>query len=149
MAGTYAGYAPAPGPHVATTASYLAMLPSMEVASALFDALYTQVSLHQNRLGHYPPFHFRDGRVGPLLHEFQANLAAAEATIAVRNASRRVPYTLLIPSKIPASIQVLRARWKLPSVADVGTDAIVTRSTQPARSPADGRWPPTLAEVSL
>lgn len=106
MAGTYAGFAPPPGPHVATTASYLAMLPSMEVASALFDALFTQISLHQNRLGHYPPFHFRDGRVGPLLHEFQANLAAAEATIAVRNASRRVPYTLLIPSRIPASIQV-------------------------------------------
>jgi arachidonate 15-lipoxygenase len=106
MAGTYAGYAPAPGAGPVTTKDYLAMLPSVEVAWSLFDALYTQISLHENRLGHYPLFHFRDGRVGALVREFQAKLDAAEATIAVRNASRPVPYTLLIPSRIPASIEV-------------------------------------------
>jgi arachidonate 15-lipoxygenase len=106
MSGTYAGYRPPPGAGPVTTSDYLAMLPSIDVAWSLFDALYTQISLHENRLGDYPLFHFRDGRVGPLLKEFRAKLAAAEATIEVRNGARKVPYTLLLPSAVPASIQV-------------------------------------------
>jgi hypothetical protein len=51
MSGTCAGYGPPPGAGPVTTGDYLAMPPSIDVAWSLFDALYTQISLHENRLG--------------------------------------------------------------------------------------------------
>ena len=49
--------------------------------------------------------HFADARVGEPLGAFQRALSQAEATIEDRNTAR-TPYTFLLPSRVPASINI-------------------------------------------
>jgi arachidonate 15-lipoxygenase len=102
-----AAYAPPPD---ATTpneeASYLAMLPPLDAGLAQMNLSFQLSWMHYNRLGHYPSRHFADGRVAPLVTAFQDALATAESAITNRNAARLFPYPFLLPSMIPASINI-------------------------------------------
>jgi arachidonate 15-lipoxygenase len=102
-----AAYSPPPD---ATTpddeASYLAMLPPLDAGLAQMNLSFQLSWMHYNRLGKYPARHFTDGRVAALLTTFDDALATAETTITNRNASRLFPYPFLLPSMIPASINI-------------------------------------------
>jgi arachidonate 15-lipoxygenase len=99
-----ARYAPAPTrKEGATEADYLAQLPSLAEAQTVLNVNYVLGSMRYSTLGQYGFFHFHDARVKAPLARFQAQLREIEATIAARNQSR-VPYTFLLPSTIPQSI---------------------------------------------
>jgi arachidonate 15-lipoxygenase len=104
-----AAYAPAPTKKKGgTLADYLAMLPDPGTAVMQADLGYMLGSLHYTKLGEYSFGNFRDPRVWEILETFKNRLATIGATIDERNRSRRRsrPYTFLIPSGIPQSINV-------------------------------------------
>lgn len=94
-----------PGTHV-TDADLLAMMPPLDQAQRQFEAAYGMGSTRYGQLGVYPEGHFSDVRVGLELARFQAELAQVEAAIVARNALRDQPYEMLLPSQIPASINI-------------------------------------------
>jgi arachidonate 15-lipoxygenase len=99
-----AGFAALPPRATATEADLATMLPSVELGWETITATYQVAELQLNHFGRYPKDHFVDPRVGPLVQALQARLDAIETQITERNASRPVPYTFLLPSKITASI---------------------------------------------
>ncbi|HTU18388.1 MAG TPA: lipoxygenase family protein [Gemmataceae bacterium] len=104
-----AAYAPAPTKKEGgTLADYLAMLPDPGTAVMQADLGYLLGSLHYTKLGDYSFGHFRDPRVWGSLETFKDQLATIGKTIDERNRSRRSsrPYTFLVPSGIPQSINV-------------------------------------------
>ena len=104
-----AAYAPAPTKKTGgTVADYLAMLPDPGTAVMQADLGYMLGSLRYTQLGEYAFDHFRDPRVWKPLETFQNQLATIGKTIDERNRTRRRsrPYTFLVPSGIPQSINV-------------------------------------------
>ena len=104
-----AGYAPAPASAVGLPdagAAWARFLPPRALAADQLDFFYQQSKVRENRLGHYPPGHFHDPRVTPLVEGLAAALSRAEETIAARNPARFMPYPWLLPSRIPASIHI-------------------------------------------
>lgn len=111
----------------------LAMLPPRDMAHMQLSLGYLLGSLQHTRLGVYPDLstprdpsgllgsvistletvadevagraHFADPLVAEPLARFQKALAGIESTIEDRNAAR-VPYTFLLPSRVPASINI-------------------------------------------
>jgi len=57
-------------------------------------------------LGKYEDDHFVDQRAKDVVDRFNAALVEIEATIGVRNNTRPEAYTVLLPSKVPRSIQI-------------------------------------------
>lgn len=101
-----AAYAPAPTKKKgATLADYLAMLPDRETAVLQAQLGYMLGSLRYTTLGHYGNRHFPDPRVRQPLESFEKRLWYIGKTIEERNKSRR-PYTFLMPSGVPQSINV-------------------------------------------
>ena len=101
-----AAWSPGPAPgRDATEAAHLAMMPPLDISFATMDLMYT-ISMTRNHLGKYPPLHFRDPRVLPLVRALQKELAEAESLIEQRNHTRPIPYTYLLPSRISRSIHV-------------------------------------------
>ncbi|MFL0356392.1 lipoxygenase family protein [Erythrobacter sp. GH1-10] len=94
---------------------WLAMMPPRELAIEQLKVLFLLGSIYYRPLGTYlsPQFPypqwFRDpqiiGEGGPL-DRFNAALQNVEATITERNANRRRPYTVLLPSLIPSSTNI-------------------------------------------
>lgn len=102
----FAAYAPAPKTKTGCTeADYLAVLPPLNVAEQQMELGYLLGSVRYTTLGRYGQKAFTDPRVEPLLHAFQARLANIGEEIEQRNRIRR-PYTHLIPSGIPQSINI-------------------------------------------
>lgn len=108
-----AGYAPIPTGRPATEADWLAMLPPVDKAELHAEFLYLLGSLYYTRLGVYDGIDdgvFTDPVVTEtLLPAFQAELAQIERQIEDDNADasrRAAPYTHLLPSRIPQSINV-------------------------------------------
>jgi arachidonate 15-lipoxygenase len=100
------GYSPAPlSAAEADDTSYLANLPPLDIAETQLDILYVLGSVQHTKLGEYPLLHFRDERVETLLSRFQDRLAEVENTINERNAER-TPYSFLLPSTLPRSINI-------------------------------------------
>lgn len=106
------GYAPAmPLAHYAplqqgsTHDDLLSMLPPLEQALMQADLGYLLGSLYYTKLGHYPKDHFSDPYVQERLSRFQRELDAVEETLQRRN-EQRTPYTHLLPSRIPQSINI-------------------------------------------
>lgn len=103
------GYAPPPGAN-ATERDWLAMLPPIGLAHYQSTLGIMLGSVRYTELGAYPhepiikPF-AGDGRLHDHLAGFQSRLKAIESLIAQRNLSR-VPYTFLMPSQIPQSINI-------------------------------------------
>jgi arachidonate 15-lipoxygenase len=102
-----AGYAPASTllkPEV-TEQDYLNLFPPLEQAQRQLNLLYLLGSTYYQKLGDYPQGYFTDTKVQPLLRKLSENLQQVEITINQRNLNRR-PYTYLLPSRIPQSINI-------------------------------------------
>jgi len=99
-----AGYGALPDRATASESDLPSMLPPSEIAWETITATFQVANLHINWLGKYDPGHFVDPRVAPLVSDWQAELAAIEDATNARNASRPLPYTFLLPSRITASI---------------------------------------------
>ena len=85
-------------------------MPPIDVALYQASFSYLLSSVQYDKLGHYAqnerrPY-FKDKRVAPVVAAFQAELAAAEATIHTRNRSRPFPYESQLPSQVPNSISI-------------------------------------------
>lgn len=80
------------------------MLPSVALSWEVVTATYQVAEIGKNRLGRYAEGHFGDARVTPIVERFGERLRAIEADTAARNRERPVPYELLLPSRITASI---------------------------------------------
>jgi arachidonate 15-lipoxygenase len=84
----------------------LQLLPPLELALRQLDDVFVVGHLRANRLGDYPPGTFADRRARPLVAALQTGLGALEAQIEARNRARAVPYTLLLPSNVTASVHI-------------------------------------------
>jgi arachidonate 15-lipoxygenase len=87
----------------------MAGLPSLSQAQNQINILYLLGSVYFTTLGDYPADTFpANAQLNNALHQFQANLQAATATITVRNQSRDrlLPYEFLLPPNIPQSINI-------------------------------------------
>jgi arachidonate 15-lipoxygenase len=101
-----AGYLPASiVAREVTQQDYLTFLPPLDQAQRQYNLLALLGSVYYNKLGDYPPGHFTDPKVKPLLQSFQDKLQQIEETIAQRNLSRP-PYEYLLPSRVPQSINI-------------------------------------------
>lgn len=101
-----AGYAPAPTQKKgASEADYMAHLPPFDQAALQMNTGHMLGDVHYTRLGHYAPNHFGEPRLDELAGRFAARLDEVEATIVERNRHRR-PYTFLLPSGVPQSINI-------------------------------------------
>jgi arachidonate 15-lipoxygenase len=99
-----AGYSQFPGPNPAGAQDYLDILPTMGRAKEQLEAGASLGLMHYTQLGQYPANYFSGVGI-PLVRKFQSDVAAAGAEIAVRNTTRR-PYSTLLPSAIPQSINI-------------------------------------------
>ncbi len=88
-----------------TLGDYLALMPNRNATNLQVGLGYVLGSLHYTTLGQYGWRHFRDARVAKPLEEFEKRLWTIGKTIDERNHNRR-PYTFLVPSGIPQSINV-------------------------------------------
>jgi len=86
-------------------ASLLDVLPPLDQALAQTELGRSLGLAYYTQLGRYKDGTFRDPRVADPLSEFQAELDRIEAVIVERN-KHREPYTDLLPSKIPQSINI-------------------------------------------
>ncbi|RKT99484.1 AraC family transcriptional regulator [Burkholderia sp. Nafp2/4-1b] len=110
------GATPLPSAGVSYTQSdWLKMLPSPLVAMAQVNIAYSLSGVFHRPLGGYVNKDFpfaqaiTDVRVtgpGGPLPTFRAALTQIESTINARNLQRRYPYTFLLPSRIPTSINI-------------------------------------------
>lgn len=108
-----AGWAPLPDLASATEADFVRLLPPLAKAELQAEFLYLLGSIYYTRLGEYDQLEggvFEDPVVvHELLPAFQSELAAIEGQITDDNADptlRAAPYTHLLPSRIPQSINV-------------------------------------------
>jgi arachidonate 15-lipoxygenase len=86
--------------------NWLEMLPPAHKAAAQFTILYELSNVRWGKLGDYPPLHFLDRRVEPLLADFKRDLVLAEQEIVARDRYRMLSYPYLRPSQIGASIYI-------------------------------------------
>ncbi|WP_338844592.1 lipoxygenase family protein [Massilia sp. W12] len=90
---------------------WLQVLPDLKIAFEQLNILYLLGSVYYRKLGEYKSNHFpypnwlHDPEVQPLLEAFQQRLQEVEAEINLRNTQRH-PYPYLLPSRIPASINI-------------------------------------------
>lgn len=98
-----------------THEDWLKMLPPPLVALVQMNILQALSSVYHRPLGEYACRTFPYGpaltdtqvtRPGGPLPRFRAALTEIEYTIQMRNLQRRYPYTFLLPSRIPASINI-------------------------------------------
>jgi arachidonate 15-lipoxygenase len=105
--------ADSPGPKDEST--WFAMMPTVDLALLQLNTLWVLGGVHFRKLGDYLspdfPYHawFLDPKVtrdGGPLEAFRNDLRAVEAQVEKNNAGRTVPYTFLLPSLIPQSINI-------------------------------------------
>lgn len=99
-----AGYEPLPA-QAGSQGPWLEQLPPLDMAASQLQVLYLLGSVYFTRLGAYEA-EALDAKAAPALKAFQANLVKVEAEINKRNQARPIPYTYLLPSKIPMSINI-------------------------------------------
>ena len=87
-------------------AVYTKMLPPHHIAMEGVLMVYFLSHMRPTKLGHYPPFHFRDRKAGAAVHRFQKALKEVEAEIDARDGSRLMSYPFLKPSLILQSISI-------------------------------------------
>ena len=81
------------------------MLPPLDMAELQVELGFLLGSVRYTQLGQYGSSHFRDPRVAAPLAAFQERLAEIARTIELRNTTRR-PYSFLLPSGVPQSINI-------------------------------------------
>jgi arachidonate 15-lipoxygenase len=82
------------------------VLPPRDKAQAQIADVFVVSNTKLNRLGRYPACTFLDCRVWPLEKSFRRELERVEEVIDARNLERFLPYRVLLPSRITASINV-------------------------------------------
>lgn len=97
-----AGYRPAPAGEKVEASAWFALLPPPSPTSSQLKIGQLLGGVYYTQLGQYGKRYFRDARVGALLEQFQAALAAIEGELAA--AFPDYPY--LRPSRIPQSINI-------------------------------------------
>lgn len=94
----------------ATEQDWLDMLPPLELAEQQLSTLYQLGNVHYTELGQYNEGHFTDDAVvSEMIPAFQRDLKDVESQINEANANkveRPRPFGLLLPSKIPQSINI-------------------------------------------
>ncbi len=110
-----AGWAPGPEVPPLNRAHWLAMYPPLDLAQKQLNTLQLLGGVYYNLLGEYETggvlsrAWFEDPAIvaddGPLAR-FRARLAEIETVITTRNRQRDTPYPYLLPSLIPASINI-------------------------------------------
>lgn len=84
-----------------------AMFPPIELVFEILDDVWVVGNTQTNTLGRYCPLTaFGDGRVWPLVTDFQYALSDIEVRTRARDAERYASFWYLFPSRIAASIQV-------------------------------------------
>jgi arachidonate 15-lipoxygenase len=102
-----AGYKEAPKTNMGLSeADYFALLPSLTQAETQLNMTYLLGSIYYTKLGDYGDAYFADNRAIESLQEFQEKLLAIELEINTRNEVRSTHYDVLLPSKIPQSINI-------------------------------------------
>jgi arachidonate 15-lipoxygenase len=110
-----AGYQPAPKTTVGVSKTdYFDLLPSVEQSENQMNMTYLLGSVYYTKLGQYNGdpenenrgSYFQDVRVAQPLREFQDKLRTIELEIKARNEVRSTHYDVLLPSKIPQSINI-------------------------------------------
>lgn len=87
-------------------AKLLALLPPYNRAIEQFNTVYQLSTVRVNRLGHYPNLHFLHAPARSCESAFQKDLGEQEGIISAKDAERYLPYPHLLPSTIPASINI-------------------------------------------
>ena len=102
-----AGYRPAPQTSIGITeADYFELLPPLSQAETQMNMTYLLGSIYHTQLGEYGDRYFTDIRVVELLRKFQDRLRKIELEINARNETRFTHYDVLLPSRIPQSINI-------------------------------------------
>ncbi len=99
-----AGYQPIPA-QPGSEGPWLDQLPPLDMAASQLQVLFLLGTVYYTRLGVYDSGAL-DPKAAPALKAYQANLAAIEGQINQRNQTRPIPYSYLLPSKIPMSINI-------------------------------------------
>jgi arachidonate 15-lipoxygenase len=94
---------PRPTPAVG---DWIDMMPPLEMAQQQLEAAYGMGATRYNILGSYEEGTFADPRIQMPLAAFRERLVALERLIVARNRVRTTPYELLLPSLLPASINI-------------------------------------------
>ena len=82
------------------------VLPPPEWARRQLLTMEGLSAYQHDRLGHYPPGHFRDPEVQPVIRGLQGRLGEIETAIDERNLEREEAYEFLKPSRVPNSISI-------------------------------------------
>lgn len=85
---------------------YIEMLPTYSQATGQINLLYLLSGIRYNHLGQYPPCHFHDLRVVPVLRRFKERLEKVETDSRGRDQSRPMTYPYLFPSNVAQSIHI-------------------------------------------
>lgn len=109
-----AGYSPTPtSANSLTEEDFFNLMPPLDQAKTQLDVLYLLGAVYYTTLGHYDRNYFTDERVKQPLANFQTQLKRIENKIQSKNnnqgdtvSSSRLPYTFLLPSRIPQSINI-------------------------------------------
>lgn len=105
-----AGYAPAPHKKDHSFQDFLNILPPLDVAVETWGILTLLAGVFSTRLGDYRQVFANEERVAGPLKTFNDKLKGVEAAITQANQQRRALYDLeylhLLPSRIPASINI-------------------------------------------
>ena len=102
-----AGYREAPQTNTQITeADYFALLPSLSQSETQLNMTFLLGSIYYTKLGYYGDSYFTEGRVVQLLQTFKQRLDTIELEINARNEVRFIRYDVLLPSKIPQSINI-------------------------------------------
>ena len=104
---TGASFAPIPTPETPDEEAQLTkMLPPLRIALEGVTMIYFLSHMRPTKLGHYPPFYFRDHASRAAMHGFQKALKGVEATIDARDPQRLITYPFLKPSLVLQSISI-------------------------------------------
>jgi len=105
-----AGYTPPPKAKQQNTKEWLDLLPPVNMSAQQVELVFLLSAVYYTSLGQYKKNYFSDPAIAPLLKNFTTELTKIEATITARNEQTNeagmMPYTYLLPSKIPQSINI-------------------------------------------
>ena len=105
-----AGYTPPPTTKQKNTEEWLDLLPPVNMSAQQVELVFLLSAVYYTTLGQYKEDYFSDPAIAPLLESFTTELAEIETIITARNKKTdeegMMPYTYLLPSKIPQSINI-------------------------------------------
>ncbi len=101
-----AGYSTAPNQTTSSEEAYFGQLPPLDQAQEQLELTYLLGQVYHTKLGQYEAGWFQDKQVQAPLQVFQTRLREIEKEILAQHKNRPYPYSYLLPSKIPQSINI-------------------------------------------